>query len=257
MGTCGRYIDLNADLGEADDPNALIADRAIMPAISSCNIACGGHIGNDETMRATLELASEHDVAAGAHPSYPDRANFGRKSMDITLPELLNSLVAQISSLIAIADALKLSLHHIKPHGALYNDLARDSLLADAVAACFARAFPDLALVGLAGGALENAAQKARISYIREAFVDRRYLENGHLQPRNMPGSVLTEKEDQAKQAVDIVLHQQVRSAKGELVRVHAQTLCLHGDTEGAANNAANVRKALELHNISIKRWQV
>ncbi|MEM1131394.1 MAG: 5-oxoprolinase subunit PxpA [Pseudomonadota bacterium] len=248
-------IDLNADLGEADDPRDLVTDRAMMPVISSCNIACGGHIGNSETMRATLQLAYDHSVAAGAHPSYPDRANFGRHTMDIALPELLQSLTAQISEIIQIGQQLSIDLTHIKPHGALYNDLARDEVLSEAVTVSFTESFPDMPIVGLAGGAMETAAKKAGSRYIGEAFVDRRYLDNGHLKPRSEPGSVLTDRDEQAEQALCITLHQQAISASGKPVNVEAQTLCMHGDTKGAADNADHIRRSLEAQSIHIERW--
>ncbi|WOE74324.1 5-oxoprolinase subunit PxpA [Alterisphingorhabdus coralli] len=248
-------IDLNADLGEADDPGDLEADRAMMPVISSCNIACGGHIGNSETMRATLQLARDHGVAAGAHPSYPDRANFGRQTMDITLPELLQSLTSQVCSLIDMGQQFGIGLTHIKPHGALYNDLARDKTLAQPVAASLAENFPGLAIIGLANGAMQAAVEKVGSRYIGEAFVDRRYLDNGHLQPRTEPGSVLTDRAEQAEQAVDIALHNHANSASGKRISIQAQTLCMHGDTEGAAENAAHIRRSLETQSIQIESW--
>ncbi|MEO1045326.1 MAG: 5-oxoprolinase subunit PxpA [Pseudomonadota bacterium] len=246
-------IDLNADLGEADSVDALVADRAIMPVISSCSIACGGHIGNAATMRTTLQLAAHHDVTAGAHPSYPDRANFGRVSMDMAAPELRDSLVAQIGALMNIAGELGIRLRHIKPHGALYNDAAGNPVLAQQLIRIFSEAFPDLAIVGLAGGAMEQAAATAGKDYIPEAFADRRYTDNSHLQPRSEPGAVITDWQEQAEQALAIALRHRVASNSGRPVAVRAQTLCLHGDTPGAAENAAKVRQALEAKGVTIE----
>lgn len=248
-------IDLNADLGEADHPDSLIADRAMMPVITSCNIACGGHIGNDDTMRATLVLAKTNNVIAGAHPAYPDRANFGRTSIAMPIADLLYSLRSQITALNVLALENGVTLRHIKPHGALYNDIAASPVLAEAIAACFAQYFPDMRLVGLAGGAQEKAASHAGLKHIAEAFADRRYLENGHLQPRSEPGSVIEAAAEQTEQAVGIIKDYRAIAANGAPVTIHAKTLCMHGDTPGAAENAAKLRNALAARGIEVKGW--
>ncbi|NNU14765.1 5-oxoprolinase subunit PxpA [Parvularcula sp. ZS-1/3] len=230
-------IDLNADLGEG-----MPSDAAMMPYLSSCNIACGGHAGDEASMRAALRLAKAHGVSAGAHPSYPDHEHFGRKSMAMEAEELTRTLREQIDLLLALAKEEGVALTHVKPHGALYNDAAKDRTIADAVVA----AVPEgLALVGLAGSAMKEAAKVRGLAFIREGFVDRRYTDEGFLQPRAEAGSVLDDADARIEQAVALARGDAVKTASGGGLVISAQTLCLHGDTPGAAEAARAIHEAL------------
>ncbi len=248
----GTRIDLNADLGEYDDAQSIARDTALMRHISSCNIACGGHAGTPRLMETMLCAAQAAGIAAGAHPSYPDRANFGRRTIAIEADKLCSALIAQVEALQDIAARIGITLTHIKPHGALYNDLADDAALADAVCGCLHDRFPDLALVGLAGGAMQRAASKAGAVYIAEAFIDRQYTPQKRLTPRGQPGAVLDDDADRVAQAVMFAVEGIVRAGTGEHVAISAQSLCIHSDSEGALDTAKAVRAALQDAGVTI-----
>lgn len=227
-------IDLNADLGEGDS-----YDGELLGIVSSCNIACGGHAGDEESMRATVLLAIANAVAIGAHPSYPDREGFGRRSGYMTGDSLHASLVTQINALNTIATEQGATLAHVKPHGALYNDAATDRELANIVAGAVADTVPNAALVGLPKSELQNAAVKFSLSFVVEGFVDRAYQANGQLVPRSEPGAV--------HESLELVMSQAV-SLVGK-----ADTLSIHGDTPGAAEIAAAVRDELQKQGVEIR----
>ena len=184
--TAGTCVDLNADVGEGCGQ-----DAALMPLISSANIACGGHAGDDDSMREAVALALEHGVAIGAHPSFPDREHFGRQEMQLGARDLHECIVAQIESLASIAQTQGTRLRHVKPHGALYNMAARDEELAETVVTAIRSVDPSLMLFGLAGSALLTVATRLGLRAISETFADRAYRPDGSLQPRNEPGSVI------------------------------------------------------------------
>lgn len=244
-------IDLNADLGE--EPLEEARDIALMTYISSCNIACGGHAGDTGSMARMLRAARKAGVAAGAHPSYPDRAGFGRTSLDLPLPELIDSLVAQVGALARIADELAIPLTHIKPHGMLYNDLADRPDMADAVAGSLHGAFPHLALVGLAHGAFEAAATKAGARFIAEGFVDRGYTPARRLVPRSQPGALIAGDDARAAQALAIATDQPLTANDGSQIHVVAQSLCLHSDSPGAEQTALRIAEVMASKGITIK----
>lgn len=244
-------IDINADLGE--DAMEETRDIALMQHISSCNIACGGHAGDAGSMARMLRAARAAGVAAGAHPSYPDREGFGRTSLDMALLDLIESLIAQVNALADIATELAIPLTHIKPHGMLYNDLADRPEMADAVAQALHRAFPHLALVGLAHGAFEAAATKAGARFIAEGFVDRGYTSARRLVPRSQPGALITGDEARAAQALAIATGQPLTANDGSLIQVMAQSLCLHSDSPGSEQTALRIAKVMASKGISIK----
>jgi UPF0271 protein len=229
-----RGIDLNADLGEGD-----AWDDELLEIVSSCNIACGGHAGDELSMRKTVAAAKANGVAIGAHPGYPDRKGFGRRSEFLTGDALLRSLVTQIRNLVAIATEHGEELSHVKPHGALYNDAVNDRALADIVTAAIAEAAPDTALVGLPDSELENAATAADLVFVGEGFVDRAYKPDGQLVSRSEPGAV--------HDGLELVLPQAV-ALVGKV-----DTLCIHGDTPGAAEVARAVRSELEAQGVTIR----
>jgi UPF0271 protein len=232
----GEAIDLNADLGEGDP-----YDLELLKIVSSCNIACGGHAGDAETMRSTLLFAMENDVSIGAHPSYPDREGFGRRSGYLSGEDLLDSLTQQINDLKTLAIDAGAELSHVKPHGALYNDAVNDRSLADVIARAISASVPDAAFVGLPDSELQQAAADHDLTFIAEGFIDRAYQDNGQLVPRTEPGAVHKNLELVLPQAVSLV---------GKV-----DTLCIHGDTPGAAEAAAAVRTQLEKQGVTIRAF--
>lgn len=240
-------IDLNADLGEGGD-----FDADLMQVVSSCNVACGGHAGDADSMARTVQLAIRHGVAVGAHPSYPDRAGFGRKSLSIGNDELYESLTSQVQTLLDIAGELGARVGHLKPHGALYNDAAADAALADIVARVAAELPGDVCLVGPPGSELECAAAGNDLAFVAEAFVDRAYRPDGRLMSRTEAGAVYDDVNCMVGQAMSLATNHTVTTSDGTIVSVPAGTLCIHGDTSGAADAARAVRNALESGGISI-----
>lgn len=243
-----RSIDLNADLGEGGD-----FDTELMRVVSSCNIACGGHAGDADSMARTVQLAIASGVAVGAHPSYPDRAEFGRRSLPLGRDELYESLTSQVESLLDIAGELGARVRHLKPHGALYNDAAGDASLADIVARVAAELPGDVFLVGPPGSELECAAAGNDLVFIAEAFVDRAYRPDGRLAPRSEQGAVYADVERMVAQALSLASSNEVTTADGTVVSVAARTFCIHGDTPGAAVAARSIRNALEANGIAIQ----
>ena len=240
-------VDLNADLGEGDP-----YDAELLGIVSSCNIACGGHAGDEESMKTTVELALENDVAIGAHPSYPDREGFGRRSGFMAANALAEPLREQLRNLNDVATGLGAVVSHVKPHGALYNDAANDEALAKVVASAVVDMPVHCALVGQPGSALEQAAQALGIPFVAEAFVDRAYLADGRLVPRSEPGAAYDDPEAMAAQAVSLAITQCVNSIDGRSIEVRADTLCIHGDTPNAPGAARAVRDALEACGVTI-----
>jgi UPF0271 protein len=209
------------------------------------NVACGFHGGDPCVMRETVALAQEYGAAVGAHPGFPDLAGFGRREMWMTPRELEDALVYQIGALAAIASAQGVRLRHVKPHGALYNMAARNRVMADAIARGVAAVDLSLVLVGLAGSVLLDAGREAGLRVAGEAFADRTYEPDGTLSPRGQPGSVLTDAEEIAARAVEMVRARQVAATDGSLLTIEAETLCVHGDTPGAAEVSRRLRDAL------------
>lgn len=239
-------IDLNADVGEGMD------DAALLPLLSSANVACGLHAGSPVIMDRTVALALSMGVRVGAHPGYPDRENFGRTDLQLPDDEVRALVLYQVAALDAFVRAHGGRLAHVKAHGALYNRAARDARLARAVADGVRSYRPDLVLVGLAGSLQLEAARAAGLQAAGEAFADRRYLPDGSLMPRSQPGAVLHDPAEAAEQALHIVRDGHATASGGAQVRIDAQTLCLHGDTEGAPLIARAVRERLEAAGVTI-----
>lgn len=247
-----RSICLNADIGELPGEAGRALDRAILKVVSRCSIACGGHAGDDESMSQTLHMSKELGVLAGAHPSYPDREGFGRSLNNVSLAELAISLRDQVSALQRLAAIAGVQLSHIKPHGALYNDAARDPELAHMVSTlCIEAGIP--VLLGPPASEMQRAAHAAGLTYIAEGFADRAYEADLSLTPRSLPGAVFEDHETQRAQALSMALQHQVTARTGESLPLRVQTICLHGDTPGAAENAASLRAALEAQGIAIR----
>lgn len=240
-------IDFNCDLGEGCGD-----DAAIVPHISSASIACGGHAGDDATMRATLRLCRLHGVAAGAHPGYADREQFGRRELALSADAITTLVGTQLARLAAIAAGEGVPLAHVKPHGALYNLAARDRTVADAIAAAVAGFDPSLILFGLSGSALPAAGSAAGLRVAHEVFAERGYAGDGQLLPRSTPGAVIESMEAAIEQARTLATSGTVTSVDGHRLRLRADTLCLHGDRLDAAAFARALRQALESSSVRI-----
>jgi UPF0271 protein len=232
-------IELNADIGEGCN------DGLLMPYLARVSIACGGHIGDADSMRAALHLAGEQGVAVGAHPSYPDRARFGRQPLAASAQEIASWVTQQTGALADEAVRLGLRLAHVKPHGALYNVAARDRGVADAIAQAVAAFDPGLTLIGLSGSQLVAAGRAAGLAVLNEVFGDRRYQADGQLVSRETPGALITDPDVAAQQARALAQGAPVLTLEGALLRVRAETLCLHSDTPNALNIARAVHAAL------------
>ncbi len=245
-------IDLNCDMGESFGRYTLGHDEAMMPYITSANIACGLHAGDPLVMERTVRLAQGHGVGIGAHPGFPDLQGFGRRVMQLTPEEAEAFLLYQIGALAAFAQAAGAELVHVKPHGALYNLAAKDRPLAQAIARAVARFSRRLILVGLANSLLIEAGLEAGLPVAREAFADRAYEADGSLRSRRLPGALLQDPAQAAEQAVRIARDGLVVAYTGEKVPVQAETICLHGDTPTAAQIARTIRDRLETAGIEV-----
>jgi UPF0271 protein len=243
-----RQLDLNADVGEGLPE----IDRALMPLISSANIACGLHAGDPDTMRATVALARQHGVAVGAHPGYNDAEGFGRRPVELTHAQTVDLLLYQLGALSAIAAAEGAPLHHVKPHGALYNQAEIDDELASAIVDGIRIFNPRLRVVGRAGSAMQRAADSIGQPFTAEAFADRRYRPDGRLKSRSEPGAVLTDPEQLAEQVRLLVTHGEVLADDGSRLQVAFESLCLHSDTPGAAALANRIRQELDRLGVSV-----
>lgn len=243
---------LNADVGELLGDEGRALDRAILDVVTRCSIACGGHAGDDESMTATIRAANARGVLIGAHPSYPDREGFGRSRINISDADLELSLLSQVRRLKAIGRERGVPVVHLKPHGSLYNDAARERVLADMVATVCVRTDIDT-LIGPPLSELKAAAVAAGLTFVAEAFADRAYEADGSLTPRSMPGAVITDPAGQLAQVLSLVQSGRVTARTGEAVHLAAQTICLHGDTPGAAQSAYQLKQALLERGLSIE----
>ncbi len=238
-------VDLNCDLGEGAGH-----DAELMPFISSANIACGAHAGDESTMRATIALAAEHDVAVGAHPGFADRENFGRVERPLTPEEAAMLVAAQVGAFSEIAGD---RLRHVKLHGALYNQVARDARLAAAVADELCRRWPTLVLLAPAGSELLRAARARRMRVAGEVFADRTYQRDGSLTPRSRPEALIHDEEQAVAQVRRMVLEGAVQATDGSSVQIEADTICLHGDGPHAVAFARRINAELRKSGVAIK----
>jgi UPF0271 protein len=248
-------IDLNSDLGESFGPWPMGQDAALMDSISSANVACGFHAGDPGAMRATIALAREKGVAIGAHPGFQDLVGFGRREMKATPAEVEDLVLYQVSALAGMASAQGVRLQHVKAHGALYNMACRDRALADAIAKAVAAFDRSLILFGLPNSELLRAGAAAGLSIAAEVFADRAYDPDGSLTSRTKPGSVIHDTSKVVERAIKMVRDKQVIAVDGSTISLKADTICLHGDTPGAADHAKAVRRGLEAAGISVACW--
>lgn len=240
-----KNIDLNCDMGEFPEAVANGTQESLMPYLTSVNVACGGHAGNQQTMEATIRQAMRWKLAVGAHPGYPDRPNFGRVALTMTPEAIAVSVFEQVCALAGIADGCGVRLTHVKPHGALYNQAARDHTLAAAIARGVARWNHDVVLIGLAGSSMLELFRQSGFQVAAEAFADRRYEPDGSLRPRTFNDAVIVDPEEAATQALGIIHRQRVMTSDGTEIAMNAQTICIHSDTPGAADIAAAVVQTL------------
>jgi UPF0271 protein len=245
-------IDLNCDMGELPEAIADGTQEALMPSFTSINIACGGHAGDEQTMKTTIEQARRWKLAIGAHPGYPDRANFGRLELNLSPEAIADSVYQQVRALAEVAAQSGVRLTHVKPHGALYNQAVNNRHLAEAIANGVARWTRDVVLVGLAGSPMLDVFREAGFPVAAEAFADRRYERDGTLRSRKLPDALIRAGEEASRQALKIIHEHVVIASDGTQVAVDAQTICIHGDTPGAPQIAAAVAKTLRDANISL-----
>ena len=240
-----KRVDLNCDMGEVPEAIANGTQESLMPSLTSVNIACGGHAGDSRTMKATIEQALRWGLAIGAHPGYPDRANFGRLELNLP-PEVITDFVFdQVRALAEVAAACGANVIHVKPHGALYNQAITNRVVAQAIALGVARWSGKVALVGLAGSPMLDVFREAGFRVAAEAFADRRYEADGTLRSRKFDDALIRDPAEAGQQALQIAERGTVVACGRTEIVVNAQTICIHGDTPGAAKIAAAVAQTL------------
>jgi UPF0271 protein len=240
-------VDINADLGEGSGH-----DAELFELITSANIATGFHSGDSDTMHAAVCVAKEHGVAVGAHPSFFDRENFGRKELKLGNEEVFDAVAYQLGIFQAIASAVGMRPNHVKPHGALYNMAVRDEKLADAIARAIKSVDPKLILFAPDNSELSRAGEVHGLRIAREVFADRNYLDDGWLVPRTRPDALLCDPKEAAQRVLRMLREGKVRSVEGRDVDVQGETICVHGDTPGAVEFAHELRSQLEKEGVRI-----
>jgi len=245
-------MDLNCDMGELPEAIADGTQESLMASLTSVNIACGGHAGDEHTMKTTVEQALRWKLAVGAHPGYPDRANFGRLELKLPAKEIADAIYEQVRALAEVAGRCGARLAHVKPHGALYNQAVRHSDLAGAIAEGVARWGRDVVLVGLAGSPMLDVFREAGFAVAPEAFADRRYEPDGTLRSRKFDDALIRDPAEAGRQALSIVERSAVIASDGSKVSVDAQTICIHGDTPGAPEIAAAVARTLRQAGVTL-----
>ena len=245
-------VDLNCDMGESFGNWTIGDDAAILPFVSSVNIACGFHAGDPSVMRVTVHAAAAHHVAVGAHPGLPDLSGFGRREMAVSPQAVYDMTSYQIGALRGIARAAGVTVNHIKPHGALYNMAAVRSPIADAIALAVRDTDGSLTLVALSGSCLIDAGRATGLRTASEVFADRNYMPDGTLVPRSAPNAIVNDADEAAARAVRMVQSHRVTAIDGSDVTVLAETICIHGDAPYAALFAQRIRVALAAANIAV-----
>jgi UPF0271 protein len=243
-------IDLNCDMGESFGMYKMGLDEEVIKYISSANIACGFHAGDPMWMRRTVQMAEEHGVAVGAHPSFPDLAGFGRRNMAVTPEEARNDIVYQIGALQAFTKSKK--LQHVKPHGGMYNRAVNDESLAQAICEAVLEVDPEMVLVALAGSRCVAVAEEMGVRVAREIFADRALNADGTLVSRSQQGSVLHDRAEVVKRSLRMVIEGKATAITGETIEVKADSLCIHGDTPGAVEMARSLNEELTAAGVEI-----
>jgi 5-oxoprolinase (ATP-hydrolysing) subunit A len=241
-------IDINCDMGEG-----VGNDEVIMPFISSANIACGYHAGNETIMKRTIELAQKNNVAIGAHPSFFDRENFGRTEMNLAAAEIYDIIILQLRLIKKIAEHQHAKLHHVKPHGALYNMSAKDPVIANAIANAVKDFDEDLILFGLSGSHSIKEAGLLKLKTASEVFADRTYQDDGTLTPRSQTNALIEDSAKSVIQALQMIKEGTVTSVNGNKISITADTICIHGDGKNAIEFAKAIHEALRKEGIKLK----
>ncbi len=245
-------LDLNCDMGESFGAYTMGADDAVLPYVTSANVACGFHGGDPAVMRRTVRAALAHGVAIGAHPGLPDLVGFGRRAMAIAPAEAYDLVVYQVGALLAFALAAGTRLAHVKPHGALYNMAVRDQPLAQAIADAVRDVDRTLVLFGLAGSELVAAGERAGLTTAAEAFADRNYMPDGSLVPRSRPEALIGDAGEALRRVVRVVREGRIRAVDGTDIPLRADSVCVHGDGPHAAELARALRQGLEREGITV-----
>ncbi len=249
-------IDLNCDMGESYGVYTIGNDDAVMPFISSANIACGYHAGDPIVIGKTIRLALHHAVAIGAHPGYPDREGFGRRSLQMTTEEIYAMVLYQVSALKSMTEALGGTLHHVKPHGALYNDAAQNPAIALAITRAVKDIDSGLLFFGLASSEMITAARHTGLQPVSEIFADRSYNDDGSLVHRSKPGAVLSDMNAVSDRIVSMVKTGKVITVTGKTIPIAAETICIHGDNPHAPEFASTINERLKKEGITIQTPQ-
>ena len=246
-------VDLNCDMGESFGAWTMGRDGELMDYVSSVNVACGFHAGDASVICETVKTAINKNVAVGAHPSFPDLQGFGRRAMSLSTQEIFDIVLYQVSALKGICEALGGTLHHVKPHGALYNQAAKDANLAGAIANAVKAIDKNLILYGLSNSFLISEAEKINLQTASEVFADRTYRADGTLTPRSEPNALIHDTEKAVSQVLEMIKEQSVTAVSGEKVLLKAETVCIHGDGENALEFAAAIRQSLTEKDILIQ----
>lgn len=248
-----KTIDLNSDLGESFGAYKIGNDEKVMEHITSANIACGFHAGDANVMMETVKKAADHGVAIGAHPGYPDLLGFGRRAMAMSASEIYNMIVYQVGALQGIAKAQSINLHHVKPHGALYNAASTDPAIAKAIANAVYAVDPNLILFGLAGSELVKAGKSAGLYVAQEVFADRTYQPDGTLTPRTEENAMIHDPELAVKRVIRMVTEGKVTAIDGRDISIQADTICVHGDEPEALQFVSQLKKSLNAEGITLQ----
>ena len=250
-----KTIDLNCDMGESFGTYVLGYDALAMPYVTSINVACGFHASDPDNMAKTVMLAKENGIAIGAHPGFPDLVGFGRRAKALTPEEVKNAVVYQIGALDAFCRTAGIKMQHVKAHGALYNMAEKDLTIATAIAAAIKAVDPELYMLCLANSQMVVAAKQQGVSFVEEAFADRAYTEEGTLVSRKVAGSVIHNITEVVSRVVRMVKDESIISITGKEIPIHAQTICVHGDTPGAVEMVKALREALDKENIVLRAF--
>jgi UPF0271 protein len=246
-------IDINSDLGESFGAYTIGHDAGLMKSITSANVAAGFHAGDPSVLRETIRLAKANGVAVGAHPGFPDLVGFGRRELNVTPSEAEDLVLYQVAAVVGVAAAEGMSVQHVKPHGALFNMAVRNAELSAAIARAVAAIDRSLILFGLPGSEILNAGRAAGLRVAAEIFADRAYEPDGSLMSRRKPGSVIHDANAVVARAVRMVKERSVTAADGSIVRLDADTICVHGDTPGSDQLAATLRAGFEAAGVTVK----
>lgn len=247
------FVDLNSDLGESFGAYKMGRDEAIIPLVSSANIACGFHAGDPSIMAKTVELCAHHGAAVGAHPGFPDLVGFGRRNMNVSAADVKNMVTYQVGALAAFCKANGVSMQHVKPHGALYNMAAKDEALAKAICEGVLAVDDSLILMGLAGSQMLVQAKKLGLACAAEVFADRAYEDDGTLVARTKPGAMITDEDEAVARVIGMIKNHTVTSVNGKEIEICPDSVCVHGDSDHALMFVKKIRTALTAEGIGIK----